>query len=89
MASEAQILTNRRNAQKSTGPRTPAMSPGAPGECFMQNKPNFRKAQMNVNFYSQKDYENKPAFGVRKNKPKQSQFLYHWFCLLFIIASKC
>ena len=55
----------------------------------MQNKANFRKAQMNVNFYSQKDYENKPAFGVQKNKPKQSQFLYHWFCSLFIIAAKC
>ena len=54
-----------------------------------QNKPNFRKAQMNVNFYSQKDYENKPAFGVQKNKPKQSQFLYHWLRSLFIIAAVC
>jgi hypothetical protein len=22
-------------------------------------------------------------------KPKQTQFLYHWFCFLFTIASKC
>jgi len=27
-----------------------------------QNKPNFRKAKMNVNLYVIKDYENKPRF---------------------------
>jgi len=26
----------------------------------MQNKPNFRKAKMKLNFYSTKDYENEP-----------------------------
>ncbi|MBA7658586.1 hypothetical protein ES703_66545 [subsurface metagenome] len=56
-------------------------------DTIMQNKPNFRKAQMNVNFYSQKDYENETAFGLRENKPKQSQFLYHWLRLLFIIVA--
>ena len=43
---------------------------------IMQNKPNFRKAQMNLNFYSTKDYENEIAFRLRKYKPNQSQFLY-------------
>jgi len=41
---------------------------------IMQNKANFRKAQMNVNFTLQKDYENKPACRVQKNKANQSQF---------------
>ncbi len=27
---------------------------------IMQNKPNFRKAKMKLNFYSTKDYENQP-----------------------------
>jgi len=38
----------------------------------MQNKPNFQKAQMNLNFYSQKDYENKWQRRVRKNKPNSN-----------------
>ena len=42
---------------------------------FMQNKPNFLRAQMNVNFYSQKDYDNKAAFRRGKIKPKQSQYI--------------
>ena len=29
---------------------------------------------MNANAYSQKDYENKTAFGLEQNKPKQTQF---------------
>ena len=60
-------------------PNKPPILPSLPTnyDLIMQNKPNFRKAKMNLNFYSQKDYENKPAFGVQKNKPKQSQFLYH------------
>ncbi len=76
MATEAQLLANRRNAQKSTGHRTSAMSPGAPGECFMQNKPNFRKSQMNVSIFSQKDYENISDWTLGENKPNQTQFLY-------------
>ena len=35
----------------------------------MQNKPNFRKAQMNVNSFITKDYRKKDDFAVRKNKP--------------------
>ncbi len=38
--------------------------------CFMQNKPNFRKARMNLNFYLTKDYENKPRL---RTPPKQTQ----------------
>jgi hypothetical protein len=65
------------------------MDPGAPADLFMQNKPNYRKAEMNENLFVAKDYENKTSFRPRKYKPKQSQFLYHWFCLLFIIAAMC
>jgi hypothetical protein len=40
----------------------------------MQNKANFRKAQMNINKVLTKDYE-KRILGERgKNKPNQSQF---------------
>jgi len=41
---------------------------------FMQNKPNFPDAQMNVNKVLTKDYENKRLRGRRKNKANQSQF---------------
>ena len=89
MATEAQtcaigILANRRNAQKSTSPRTLSMSLGlatakrfaktsAPEDLFMQNKPNFRKARMNLNFYLTKDYENELCRKFQKNKPNQTQ----------------
>ncbi len=33
------------------------------------NKPNFRKAKMNVNLTLTKDYRKKDDFAVRKNKP--------------------
>ena len=36
-----------------------------------QNKPNLRKAKMAVNFYSTKDYENKPRL---RAPGKQTQF---------------
>jgi len=36
---------------------------------FMQNKANFRKAQMNVNSFITKDYRKKDDFAVQKNKP--------------------
>jgi len=45
-------------------------------ESIMQNKPNFRKAKMNANDFSQKDYENKSRLRTRKNKPKQTQFVF-------------
>ena len=41
---------------------------------FIQFKPNFRKAKMNANAFSQKDYENETAFRLQKNKPNQSQW---------------
>ncbi|MHC4889941.1 MAG: hypothetical protein ACYTEO_10825, partial [Planctomycetota bacterium] len=40
---------------------------------FMQNKPNFRKSQMNVSIFSQKAYENISDWTLGKNKPNQSQ----------------
>ena len=39
-----------------------------------QNKPNFRKAKMNVNFFSEKDYKNELCRKLQKNKPNQTQF---------------
>jgi len=41
---------------------------------YMQNKPNFRKSQMNVSIFSQKDYENIPPTEKCENKPNQTQF---------------
>ena len=35
----------------------------------MQNKPNFREAQMNVSFFITKDYENKSNSTLGENKP--------------------
>ncbi len=37
-----------------------------------QNKPNFRKARMNLNFYLTKDYENKSNWTLGENKPNQT-----------------
>jgi len=34
-----------------------------------QNKPNFRKNQMNVNSLITKDYRKNDVFAVQKNKP--------------------
>ncbi len=39
---------------------------------IMQNKPNFRKSQMNANLYNTTDYENKWQRRVRKNKPNSN-----------------
>ncbi len=36
---------------------------------FMQNKPNFRKSQMNANLYNTTDYENKRNWTLGENKP--------------------
>jgi hypothetical protein len=41
---------------------------------IMQNKANFRKAQMNVSFFYIKDYRKNDAFAVQKNKANQTQF---------------
>jgi len=35
----------------------------------MQNKPNFRKSQMNVNLYNTTDYENIANWTLGENKP--------------------
>jgi hypothetical protein len=47
---------------------------GRAGRLFMQNKANLRKRQMNISVFTIKDYENEPAFGIPKSKPKQTQF---------------
>ncbi len=39
---------------------------------FMQNKPNFRKSQMNVSIFSQMDYENISDWTLGKNKPNSN-----------------
>ena len=41
----------------------------APAAAFMQNKPNFQKPKMNINFYPTMAYENKPPFPANENKP--------------------
>jgi len=40
----------------------------------MQNKPNFKSAQMNVKSYNTRDYQNFIPLARQKNKPKQTQF---------------
>ena len=77
MASETQILANRPNAQKLTSTRSLSMSLGLaaakrfaktsnPADSFMQNKPNFRKAKMNINKVLTKYYENEPRLQAPK-----------------------
>ncbi len=39
---------------------------------FMQNKPNFRKSQMNVNSYNTTDYENISDWTIGQNKPNSN-----------------
>ncbi len=38
----------------------------------MQNKPNFRKSQMNVSIFSQMDYENKRNWTIGESKPNSN-----------------
>ena len=73
MATEAQILANRRNAQKSTSTRFLPMSLGNPADCFMQNKPNFLDAQLNVSSVKTMNYEQITMGNANKNKPNQTQ----------------
>ena len=40
----------------------------------MQNKPNFRKAEMKLSFYLKNGYENQGRLRNSKNKPNQTQF---------------
>ncbi|GAG00814.1 unnamed protein product, partial [marine sediment metagenome] len=39
---------------------------------FMQNKPNFRKSQMNVSIFSQMAYENKRDWTLGQSKPNSN-----------------
>ena len=39
-----------------------------------QNKPNFRKAKMDVSIYYTEVYENIANWTLGENKPKQTQF---------------
>ncbi len=39
---------------------------------FMQNKPNFRKSQMNVSIFSQMDYENLSDWTIGQSKPNSN-----------------
>jgi len=41
-------------------------------ESIMQNKPNFRKAKMNISYYITEDYENQPRL---RTPPEQTQFI--------------
>jgi len=56
---------------------------GEEGTIFMQNKPNFRKAKMNISPALTKDYENETAFSLRQNKPN---FIRHSL-VAFVAAS--
>ncbi len=43
----------------------------------MQNKPNFRKSQMNLNLYNTKDYERKRDWTLGQNKPNSNPIQTH------------
>jgi hypothetical protein len=53
----------------------------------MQNKPNFRKAKMNVNIYYTKAYKNETASGSGKNKPNSNPIKAN--CRKSKIDAKC
>jgi len=52
----------------------------------MQNKPNFRKAKMNVTSFYTVDYENKSNWKLGQNKPNQSQYKANTNPILSAIA---
>ena len=39
-----------------------------------QNKPNYKKAKMDVNLFATKDYENETAFRFEKTNPNKANF---------------
>ena len=41
-------------------------------DCFMQNKANFLRSQMNVNIYNTKNYENKRNWTIGESKPNSN-----------------
>jgi len=76
MATEAQILAKRPNAQESDRPSSkPPISPNLPTiyNLFMQNKANLRHGRMEIKSCVKREYENKSALRLRENKAKQSQ----------------
>ncbi len=60
-----------RNTQYEHLPSTTVENPLQIGP-FMQNKPNFRKSQMNVNTYNKTYYENKSNWTLGENKPNSN-----------------
>jgi hypothetical protein len=85
LATEAQFITNRCNAQKPTSTRSLSMSLGNPADCFMQNKPNFRKAQMNVKSVLTEDYGKRTLGEHGKNKPNSNPIKPNFPARLFKI----
>jgi hypothetical protein len=80
MAAEAQIFANRRLGRRIVlnlghlyfdivSDFDIRISDFNHSGCFMQNKPNFRKAKMNLNVYLTKTYENNLCSGLLENKP--------------------
>jgi len=55
----------------------------------MQNKPNFRKSQMNLNFYSQMAYENKSNWTLSENKAKTNPISEKAIFLVHKLVSVC
>jgi len=55
-------------------PTCPAKLTGRRRDYYMQNKPNFRTAEMNITSAITKDYENIPPTKKCENKPNQTQF---------------
>jgi hypothetical protein len=49
-------------------------------DLFMQNEPNFGKAQMNVNVFPTKDYENKSNWTLGENEPKTNPIKANFKC---------
>ncbi len=79
MTAEPQIITNCRNALKSTGPRTLSMSFSAPADLIMQNKPNLPEVQMNITSLLTRKYENKSNWTLGENKPNSNPIKANFF----------
>jgi hypothetical protein len=62
--------------------RKPPIQPSLPKDfgLIMQNEPNFGKAQMNVNVFPTKDYENKSNWTLGENEPKTNPIKANFKC---------
>jgi hypothetical protein len=62
----------RKEQESDSPPNKPPISPNLTTiyNLFMQNEPNFGKAQMNVNLYNTTDYEEKSDWTLGENEPK-------------------